>query len=130
VKIINKNFSFFSTLNQFFPHIPYVASKNPSVTRCCRPVVDWNLYRRYLSRLKGYRFEIWATLRQLGWIDAPHTHSFDILTSLEQTQESKKCKISFEFFVKMLDGLNFGKRCHFECSVWNFYQNWKFLKFS
>jgi hypothetical protein len=27
VKISNKNFSFFSTLNQYFPHIPYVASK-------------------------------------------------------------------------------------------------------
>jgi hypothetical protein len=28
VKISNKKFSFFSTLNQYFPHIPYVASKN------------------------------------------------------------------------------------------------------
>jgi ADP-dependent phosphofructokinase/glucokinase len=27
VKISNKNFSFFSTRNQYFPHIPYVASK-------------------------------------------------------------------------------------------------------
>jgi hypothetical protein len=27
VKISNKNFSFFSTRNQNFPHIPYVASK-------------------------------------------------------------------------------------------------------
>jgi hypothetical protein len=28
VKISNKFFSFFSTRNQYFPHIPYVASKN------------------------------------------------------------------------------------------------------
>jgi hypothetical protein len=44
--------------------------------RRCRPVVGRNLYQRYLSRLKGYRFEISATLRQLGWIDAPHTQNF------------------------------------------------------
>jgi hypothetical protein len=47
----------------------------------------------------------------LGWIDAPHTQNFEILKSLEQTQESKKNKISFEIFVKMLDGLNFVERC-------------------
>jgi hypothetical protein len=34
-----------------------------------------------------------------------------ILKSLEQTQESKKIKITFEIFVKMLDGLIFSKRC-------------------
>jgi hypothetical protein len=45
----------------------------------------------------------------LDWIDAPHTQNFEILESLEQTQESKKFEISFEFFVKMLDGLNFCK---------------------
>jgi hypothetical protein len=28
VKISNKKFSFFPSLNQYFPHIPYVASKN------------------------------------------------------------------------------------------------------
>jgi hypothetical protein len=27
MKISNKKFSFFSTRNQYFPHIPYVASK-------------------------------------------------------------------------------------------------------
>jgi hypothetical protein len=27
MKISEKKFSFFSTLNQYFPHIPYVASK-------------------------------------------------------------------------------------------------------
>jgi hypothetical protein len=64
-----------------------------------------------ISAVKGYRFEISVTLRQLGWIDAPHTQNFEILKSLEQTQELKKFKISFEIFVKMLDGLNFGKRC-------------------
>jgi hypothetical protein len=46
-----------------------------------------NLYRRYLSRLKGYRFEILTILRQLGWIGAPHTQNFEILKSLEQAQE-------------------------------------------
>jgi hypothetical protein len=55
--------------------------------------------------------DISATLRQLGGIDAPHTQNYEILKSLEQTQESKKIKITFEIFVKMLDGLNFGKRC-------------------
>jgi hypothetical protein len=58
------------------------------------------LYRRNLSRLKGYRFDISATLRQLEWIDAPYAQNFVILKSLEQTKESKKKKIS----VKMLDG--------------------------
>jgi hypothetical protein len=28
MKISEKKLSFFSTLNQYFPHIPYVASKN------------------------------------------------------------------------------------------------------
>jgi hypothetical protein len=71
--------------------------------RCCRPVVNRNLYRRYLSRFKG-RFEISGLLRQLGWIDAPNTQNFEILKYLEQTQESRKIKITIEFFVKMLDG--------------------------
>jgi hypothetical protein len=62
------------------------------------------LYRRYISRLKGYRLEITATFRQLGWIDALHTQNSEILKSLEQTQESKKLKTNFEFFVKMLYG--------------------------
>jgi hypothetical protein len=61
--------------------------KIPSVTRRCHPVVGRNLYRQYLSRLKGYRFEISATLHQLGWIDAPHTQNFEIYKTLEQTQE-------------------------------------------
>jgi hypothetical protein len=51
--------------------------------RRCRPVVGRNLCRRYLSRITGYRFEISATLRQLGWIDAPNTQNFEILKSLE-----------------------------------------------
>jgi hypothetical protein len=42
-----------------------------------------NLYRQYLSRFKSYKFEIPATLRQLGWIDAPHTQKFEIMKSLE-----------------------------------------------
>jgi hypothetical protein len=44
----------------------------------------------------------------LGWIDALHIQNFEILKSLEQTQELIKFEISFEIFVKMLDGLNFG----------------------
>jgi hypothetical protein len=61
--------------------------KFPSVTRRYRPVIGRNLCRRYLSRLKGYRFEILAILRQLGWFEAPHTQTFEILKSLAQTQE-------------------------------------------
>jgi hypothetical protein len=64
----------------------------------------------FFNRLKGCRFEILVTLRQLGWIDIPHTPNFEIFKSLEQTQESKKFKFNFEIFVKMLNGLNFGKR--------------------
>jgi hypothetical protein len=56
-----------------------VKNNFPSVTRRCRPVVERNLYRLYLSRLRGYRFEISAILRQLGWIDAPYTQNFEIL---------------------------------------------------
>jgi hypothetical protein len=56
--------------------------------------VGRNLYRRYLSRLKGFRFEISATLRQLGWIDESYTQIFGILKSLEQTQETKQIKIT------------------------------------
>jgi hypothetical protein len=71
--------------------------------RCC-PAVGRNLYQRYLSRRKGYRFEILTAHGQLGCIDAPHTQNLEILKSLEQKQESKKLKIIFEIFVKMLDG--------------------------
>jgi hypothetical protein len=94
--------------------------KIPSFTRRCRPNFERNLYARYLSRLKGYRFGnqllfiIWAGLMHL---------ILRILKSLEQTQESNNFKISFEIFVKMLDGSNFGKRCLLECSIWNFFQN-------
>jgi hypothetical protein len=66
----------------------------------------------------------------LGWIDAPHTQNFEILKSLEQTQEAKKFKITFEIFVKILDGSNFGKRCLLRCSIYNFFQNWIFFEFS
>jgi hypothetical protein len=65
--------------------------------RSCRPVVGRNLCRRYLSRFKGYRFEILTTLRQLDWIDAPPTQNFEILKSLEQTQESKTYS-DFDYF--------------------------------
>jgi hypothetical protein len=71
-----------------------------------------------------------AIFRQLGWIDAPHTQNFEILKSLEPTQEPRKFKISFDFFVKMPDGLNFGKRCILRCSIRNFFQNRKILEFS
>jgi hypothetical protein len=37
--------------------------------------VGRHLYRRYLSRLEGYRFEISATLHHLGWIE----QNFEIL---------------------------------------------------
>jgi hypothetical protein len=62
----------------------------PSVTRRSCLVVGQNLYGRYLSRLKGYRFQISATLCHLNRIDAPYTHNFEILKSLEQTQKSEK----------------------------------------
>jgi hypothetical protein len=62
----------FHILGHFLPKNKLRAKTNfPFVTRrfrSCRPGVGRNLCRRYLSRLKGYRFEISATLRQLGWI--------------------------------------------------------------
>jgi hypothetical protein len=100
-----KNIANFHVLGLFMPKNKFRAKKKfPSATRRCHPGVGRNLCRRYLSRLKSYRFEISAILRQLGWIDAPHTQNFEILKSLEQTQESKKFKIAFEIFVNMLDG--------------------------
>jgi hypothetical protein len=50
-----------------------------------------------------------------------------ILKFWEQTQESKNFKISFEFFVKMLDGINFGKKWLLWWSIWYFWillENW------
>jgi hypothetical protein len=58
-----------------------------------------------------------TTLRLLGWIDAPHTQNFEILKFLEQTQESKNFKIIFDIFVKMLEGLNFGRKFLLRCSI-------------
>jgi hypothetical protein len=82
--------------------------KNPSVTRRCHPVVGRNLYRRYPAVLRALRlrlpFDSWAGLMHLI------LRIFEILKSLEQTQESKKIKINFDFFVKMLDSLHFGKK--------------------
>jgi hypothetical protein len=46
------------------------------------------------------------------------------LKSLDSgVKKKKKIKISFEIFeifVKVLDGLNFGKRCFLGCSIWIF----------
>jgi hypothetical protein len=74
-----------------------------------RPGVGRNLYRSYLSCLKGYRLEISAFIHHFGWIDAPNTQNFENLKSLETTQESKQLKIGFEIFVKMLGGSIFLK---------------------
>jgi hypothetical protein len=43
-----------------------------------------------------------------GWIDPPHTQNFEISRA---NSGVKTIKIGFEIFVKMLDGLNFSKRC-------------------
>ena len=65
-------------------------------------VVGRNLWVPYLSRLTCYKIQIFATLCHFGWIDAPHTQNFEILKSLEKTQESKKIETLFENFAKML----------------------------
>jgi hypothetical protein len=87
--------------NQYFPlYISYMRKvktswerKNfPSVKRRRRQGVGRNLSFCLKDRLKDYRLKILATLRQLGWIDGPHTQNFEILKSVEQTQESKKIK--------------------------------------
>jgi hypothetical protein len=90
MKISNIFFSFFSTRN--FPHIPYVASNEFRANfffRLSHGVAGFTV-RSLVKICRSYRFEISATLRQLGWIDAPHTQNIEILKSLEQTQESKK----------------------------------------
>jgi hypothetical protein len=57
---------------------------------CHAAVMARNLYRRYLSRQKCYRFEISATLH--------HTTEFSNLWS------KKKIDIIFDIFAEMLDG--------------------------
>jgi hypothetical protein len=91
VKISKKHFSFFPSLNQYFPHIPYVASKNEF--RAKKKILSVTRHRR----LNSYIFEISATLYHLSWIYAPHTQNFEILKSLEQTKEKKKLKSVLKF---------------------------------
>jgi hypothetical protein len=80
----------------FIPKKHNLGEKKISVSHAA--VVAQNLYRRYLSRRKSYRFEFSATFHYMGWIDAPHTQNFEILKSLEKTQESKKFEIIFDIF--------------------------------
>jgi ASC-1-like (ASCH) protein len=54
------------------------------------------------ARLKCYRFEIFATLYDLGW----HLLELRILES-EKSGVKKKNKIIFEFLVKILDVSNY-----------------------
>jgi hypothetical protein len=66
VKISNKFFSFFSSRNQYFPHIPYVASKNglywnryvvrPSVRLSVRPSVRLCAIFRPVKHLESWNF--------------------------------------------------------------------------
>jgi hypothetical protein len=77
-----------------------------------------------LAVLRATDLRFWLPV--VSWA---HTQNFEILKSLEQTQESKKFIISFEINMKMQDGLNFGKRCLLRCSIWIFFQNWKILIF-
>jgi hypothetical protein len=91
---------FFFALNVFLlsTHEIWKVLKKKSVRHAAgRPDVGQNLYRRYLSHLKGYRFEISATFCQLCSIETPHTQKFEILKSLEQTHESKKFKSVLKF---------------------------------
>jgi hypothetical protein len=53
--------------------------------------VGRNLYRRYLNLLNSYFF-------YLGWIDAPHTHNFEILKSLQKLKSPKNIKTVLIFF--------------------------------
>ena len=107
MKISEKKFSFFPSLNQYFPifHMRQVKTslerKKKSVGHASLPCIFWwNLYRRYLSRLKCYSIQISATLSHLCWIDVLHTQNFEILTSLEKTQESKNFDFFFRIFFK------------------------------
>jgi hypothetical protein len=50
----------------------------------------------------------------LGWIGAPHPQNLETL----ENSGTKKNKIIFGIFVKMLDGSNFGKRCILGCYLY------------
>jgi hypothetical protein len=91
---------------------------------CHATLPSGRMHRRYRSRLKCYRFEIWTTLNHLGWIGAPQTQ---ILKSLGKTQYSKKIKSCF-FFVIMLDGSNFGKKCFRDALFVTFSEFENFMK--
>ena len=107
------------------------AIKNfPSVTRRCRCRCTQNLCHAYSLNHKSYRIQISATLSHLCEIDALHTQNFEILKSLEKTQESKKLNFFFEIFGEMLESSNFDKRWLLGSSNHNFFQNLKFLKFT
>jgi hypothetical protein len=58
VKISNKKFSFFSSRNQYFPHIPYVASKKE------RKIIFF-LYFFFIS-FSLSTYEIWKVLVSLA----------------------------------------------------------------
>jgi hypothetical protein len=58
VKISNKFFSFFSSLNQYFPHIPYVASKNilwqKQIVR--RPKIKMGTDERFFFYMQNFEY--------------------------------------------------------------------------
>jgi hypothetical protein len=65
VKISNKKFSFFSSLNQYFPHIPYVASKK--------------LEKVALNTFKPSEFVVFHFVLMLLEVGNPHRYlQFDI----------------------------------------------------
>jgi hypothetical protein len=57
----------------FLIHKKQVKSQKNSVCHAALPTLPSRRWSKFvstiISRLKGYRFEISATLRQLGWID-------------------------------------------------------------
>jgi hypothetical protein len=105
-----KKIANFHVLGLFMPKKQVQSENKNSVCHAALPSGRWSKFVSTISQPSlGLQIFIWdlATLRQMGWIDAPHTQNFEILKSLKQTQESKNFKIAFEIFEKMLDGWNF-----------------------
>jgi hypothetical protein len=65
MKISEKKISFFSALNQYFPHIPYVASKN-DFSAICKYSTTWIFSYSAKDQILGIkllRFQVFKIVR-------------------------------------------------------------------
>jgi hypothetical protein len=71
------------------------SEKKNCLSRGVLPEVVGRNFIDDISAALCYKFEIFAFLHHLGWIDAPFIQNFEILKSIEKTQESKKIQNHF-----------------------------------